>query len=145
MSTIAKLLKETIERAAKKQARTETSVLRKTSGQHRKIIAELSARVKDLERQVGKLTKRLPHSVPLIERIEADNLRFSAKGLQSLRRRLGLSAKECGSLIGVSGWTIGSWERGEAQPKKEQVAAIAAIRRIGKREARRRVKEVAQK
>lgn len=57
MSNIARLLKETIERAAKRQARAETHVLRKASVHHRKIIVELSLRVKDLEREVAQLQK----------------------------------------------------------------------------------------
>jgi DNA-binding transcriptional regulator YiaG len=144
MSNIAKLLKETVERTAKKQARAETNGLRKASGQHRKIIAELSLRIKELERQVARLNKRLPQAALHTDQVEADGLRFSAKGLQSLRKRLGLSAKECGALVGVSGWTIGSWERGQARPKKEQVAAVGALRKIGKREARRRARELTQ-
>ncbi len=109
MSNLAKLLKETIERTAKKQARSETEVLRRASGQHRKIIAELSARVKDLERTVAELQKRLPQQTLSSEQIKEGNLRFSAKRLQALRKKLGLTAKECGALIGVSGWTVGSW------------------------------------
>jgi DNA-binding transcriptional regulator YiaG len=146
MSSIAKLLKETIERTARKQARSETEVLRKASGQHRKIIAELSARVKGLERAMTQLQKRLPQQQTLsTEQIEAGNLRFSAKRLQALRKKLGLTANECGALIGVSGWTVGNWERGQARPRKEQIAAIAGLRKIGKREAQNRVKELAQR
>jgi DNA-binding transcriptional regulator YiaG len=145
VSNIAKLLKETIERTARKQARQETDVLRKVSGQHRKIIAELSARVKDLERQIAQLHKSLPQPTLSAGRPDTDNLRFSAKGFKSLRKRLGLSAAECGILVGVSGWTIGSWERGKARPKGEQIAAVADLRKIGKREAQKRVKELAQK
>jgi DNA-binding transcriptional regulator YiaG len=145
MSNIAKLLKETIERAARKQARAETDVLRKASGQHRKIIAELSARVKDLERQIAQLNKNLSQPTASTALPEAGNLRFSSKGFKSLRKQLGLSASECGMLVGVSGWTIGSWERGKSRPKGEQIAAVAGLRKLGKREAQKRVKELAQK
>jgi DNA-binding transcriptional regulator YiaG len=144
MNNIAKLLKETMERTARKQARSETEMLRKASGQHRKITAELSARVKDLERTVTELQKRLPQETLRAEQIEASNLRFSAKRLQALRKKLGLTAKECGALIGVSGWTLGSWERGQARPRKEQIAAIAGLRKTGKLEAKRRAKELTQ-
>jgi DNA-binding transcriptional regulator YiaG len=144
MSNIAKLLKETIERAARKQARAETNALRKASGQHRKIISELSARVKDLEREVAQLHKGLPQPTLSVGQVEAGNIRFSTKRLPVLRKRLGLSAKECGLLIDVSGWTIGSWELGESKPKKEQIAAIAGLRKLGKREAQKRLNELAQ-
>jgi DNA-binding transcriptional regulator YiaG len=145
MSNIAKLLKETIERTARKQARAETDLLRKVSGQHRKIIAGLSARVKDLERQIAQLHRNLPRPTVSTGLPETDNLRFSAKGFQSLRKRLGLSASECGALVGVSGWTVGSWERGKSRPKREQITAVAGLRKIGKREAQKRIEELAQK
>jgi DNA-binding transcriptional regulator YiaG len=144
MSNIAKLLKETIERAARKQARAETRALRKASGQHRKTIAELSGRLKDLEREMAQLRKSIPKPTLGAEPVVAGNIRFSAKRLPVLRKRLGLSAKECGLLIGVSGWTIGSWERGESKPKKEQIAAIAGLRKLGKREAQECLNELAQ-
>jgi DNA-binding transcriptional regulator YiaG len=145
MSNMAKLLKETIERTARKQARAETDVLRKVSGKHRKIIAELSARVKDLERQIAQLHKSVSRPTVSTGLPETYNLKFSAKGFQSLRKRLGLSASECGALVGVSGWTVGSWERGKSRPKEEQISAIAGFRKIVKREAQVRLKELAQK
>jgi type II secretory pathway component PulM len=70
MSNIAKLLKETIERAARKQARAETNALRKASGQHRKIISELSARVKDMEREVAQLHKGIPQPTLSVTRLK---------------------------------------------------------------------------
>ncbi|HET6514093.1 MAG TPA: helix-turn-helix domain-containing protein [Thermodesulfovibrionales bacterium] len=143
MSNIAKLLKETIERGARKQARAETHALRKASGQYRKIIAQLSARLKGLEREVMHLHKRLPQPPAGAGQIEAASVRFSAKGLRSTRKRLGLSAKECGLLVGVSGGTIGNWERGRSRPKGRQITALAALRRIGKRQAQKRIRELA--
>jgi DNA-binding transcriptional regulator YiaG len=102
--------------------------------------------VKDLERQVAQLYKILPSpALDTVTQVEAGNPKFSAKGLQSLRKRLGLSAKECGAFVGVTGWTIGNWERGKARPRGEQIAAVAEIRRIGKREAQKDAKKLAQK
>jgi DNA-binding transcriptional regulator YiaG len=124
MSNMAKLLKEAIERAARKQARAETHIL---------------------ERQVALLHNRLSQPAPGAAQRGADDLRFSAGGLQSLRKRLELSARECAILIGVSGWTIGSWERGETRPKKGQIAALAAIPKTGRREVQELIEELAQK
>jgi DNA-binding transcriptional regulator YiaG len=123
----------------------ETDIIRKVSGRHRKIIAELSARVKDPEREIARLHKSLSQPSLSTDRPEAGNLRFSAKGFQSFRKRLGLSAKECGILVGVSGWTVGSWERDERRPIGDKIAVVAELRKLGKREAQARLEELAQK
>jgi DNA-binding transcriptional regulator YiaG len=69
-------------------------------------------------------------------------LRYSAKGLQSQRRRLGFSAADYGKLMGVSAQSIYNWEQGQAIPRGEQLAKLAALREIGKREARARLDEI---
>ncbi|MFO1303594.1 MAG: helix-turn-helix transcriptional regulator [Burkholderiales bacterium] len=67
-------------------------------------------------------------------------LRFVAKGLRSHRARLGLSAGEFGKLVGASANSVYAWESGKTAPRREQVARIAAVRLMGKREAVQRLK-----
>ncbi len=62
---------------------------------------------------------------------------------ESLRARLGLSAAEFGRLIGASGQSVYNWETGKAVPRASQRAALAAIRGMGKREAGKRLAEMA--
>jgi predicted transcriptional regulator len=66
-------------------------------------------------------------------------VRFVAKGLRSLRTRLGLSAKHLSLLIGVSEQSVYNWETRKATPRKEQLAAIIGMRDLGKRKAERRL------
>ena len=61
--------------------------------------------------------------------------RFSAKGLAAQRQRLGLSAAEMASLLGVSGQSVYRWEQGKSRPRATQMPAISAMRTMGKREA----------
>jgi len=61
--------------------------------------------------------------------------RFSAKGLASHRKRLGLSAEALGKLIGVSGLSIYHWEGGKSRPRAKHLPAIAALRTLGKKQA----------
>lgn len=72
-------------------------------------------------------------------------LRFSAKGLRSHRKRLGISAADYGRLIGVTGQTIYKWERGSARPRKRQLAGLAELRDAGKREANARLEQLGAK
>jgi transcriptional regulator with XRE-family HTH domain len=53
--------------------------------------------------------------------------------------RLGLSAADLARLLGVSMQSVYNWEHKKATPRKEQVAAIAALRSVGKKEARQRL------
>jgi DNA-binding transcriptional regulator YiaG len=50
------------------------------------------------------------------------------------RKRLGLSAADFGLLVGATGQSIYAWETGKAKPRPKALAAIAALRGIGKRE-----------
>ena len=58
-----------------------------------------------------------------------------AKGLRSQRARLGLSAADLGKLIGVSAQSIYNWESDKARPRAAQIARVAQLRVMNKREA----------
>ena len=61
--------------------------------------------------------------------------------MKAQRQRLGLSAADYGRLVGVSGLTIYNWEHDKARPRKAQLAALVAVRGIGKREALKKLAE----
>ncbi len=146
MPNIAVVLKEEISRLARKEMRKQTDVLRKTSAQHRKDIAELKRRISDLQRTVNALEKQAqkePASIP--PSTGKQGVRFSAKGLRSHRKRLGLSAGDYGKLIGVTGQTVYKWENEATRPRAQQVEALAAIRGMGKKEVQVRLKKQAPK
>jgi DNA-binding transcriptional regulator YiaG len=69
----------------------------------------------------------------------AERARFSPTSVKSHRERLGLSAADYGRLVGVSALTIYNWEGGKSKPRKQQLAALVAVRRLGKREAWKRL------
>lgn len=136
MANIASLLKEEIVRLARKEIRTEITGLKKASVQYRSEIAALKRRVVALEQQLSRLGKMTAKSdearaEPNVE----SKVRFVAKGFKSLRQRLGLPAGEMGKLLGVSAQSIYSWEAGNSNPRKQQLAKIAMLRGMGKREA----------
>ena len=54
--------------------------------------------------------------------------------MASNRKRLGLSAADFGLLVGASGQSVYAWEQGKARPRGKNLAAIAALRGVGKRE-----------
>lgn len=57
----------------------------------------------------------------------------------SNRKRLGLSAADFGLLVGATGQSVYSWEQGKSKPRAKALAAIAALRGVGKREVAKRL------
>jgi DNA-binding transcriptional regulator YiaG len=145
MPNIATVLKEEILRLARKEARKQTDTLKKASAQYRRDIAEMKRRIADLQRRLTPLQKQVLRGVPTpAPEAGRKGLRFTAKGLRSQRERLGLSAADYGKLVGVTGQTIYSWEHENARPRQQQVARIAVLRGLGKREARERLEQSAR-
>jgi DNA-binding transcriptional regulator YiaG len=144
MPNIASILKEEILRVARKEIRNEIAILRKAVTTQRSDIAELKRRVLAAERQVSALTKMRSKleargAQPQAEVSSVKKTRFSAKGLASNRKRLGLSADKLGLLVGVGGQSIYNWEAGTARPRESFLTAIAELNKIGKKEATARL------
>ena len=140
MPNIAALLKDEISRVARKVVRGETDTLKKATRTYRSEIAALKRRTLELEQQIHRLGKAVGSaSQPTVDAPSSEGLRFSAKGLISQRKRLGLSAAECGLLVGASAQSIYNWEEGKVRPRAKHLAAIAGLRTLGKKEAASRL------
>lgn len=140
MPNIATVLKDEIARVARKAVRSEIAGLRKATAAHRAEIAALKRRLQAVERELRRVAKAHAKGAPADDaRTPPGALRFSPKSLASQRRRLGLSATDCALLLGTSGQSVYNWEGGKARPRAAQLAAIAALRNIGKKEAAARL------
>ncbi len=135
MPNIASVLKDEVVRLARKEIRKEVESLRKASAQYRSDIANLKRLVSALEKQQARMAKKgLGKVAPVAEGEASTRFRFSSKRLATQRQKLGLSAGDMGMLIGVSAQTIYNWEAGKSRPRQQQLAAIAAVRGLGKRQ-----------
>jgi DNA-binding transcriptional regulator YiaG len=144
MPNIASVLKEEIRRLAKKEIKTQVGTTKKAVVQYRRDIAKLKRQLGQQQREIARLSQQA-------ERQQAgpsqageepqESVRYSARSVRAQRKRLGLSAEAYGKLVGVSGLTIYNWEHGKARPRKAQLAALIAVRGIGKREALMRLAE----
>lgn len=142
MPNIATVLKEEITRLVRKELRSETMALKKASGRYRSDIAALKRRIETLEKQISRLEKLAPKRATVsVDTETKTKLRFRPDGFRALRKRLELSAEKMGALIGVSAQTIYNWEGG-ANPHRDQLAAIAAVRKMGKREVMARLEQI---
>jgi DNA-binding transcriptional regulator YiaG len=139
MPNVNAVLNEQIRRLARREIKTNTRTIKKTTGHYRHDIATLKRQVSQLFKQVGLLQKQVPTEpqAPPADVIQKSRLRID--GLKARRTRLGLSAKDYGKLLGVSGLTIYNWEAGKSKPRRSQLPMIVAARDLGKREAMRRL------
>ena len=148
MPNIATVLKAEIARLARKEMRESTDSLKKATVAYRIELAGLKRRVHALEAVVKRLGvgRALDRGhdqgkAPKSGAPETSDFgrRFSAKGMATNRKRLGLSAADYALLVGTTGQSIYAWEAGESRPRQQALPAIAALRGIGKREAAARL------
>jgi DNA-binding transcriptional regulator YiaG len=140
MSKIATILKQEITRLARKEAKAETQVLRKANSQYRRDIAQLKRQAASLSKQVAFLQQqeRKRSSKPA-SGVSTKGKRFSRRGLIAHRQKTGLSAADYGQLVGVSAQAVYNWESAKSKPREQQLAALVAVRVLGKREAIKRL------
>jgi DNA-binding XRE family transcriptional regulator len=143
MSNIASAIKNEILRLAKRVVREYVAPIQSATTAHRKQLAALKKQLQELQRQVSQLQRAAGKNKPPVEAPVGDTqFRFTAKGFQSLRKRLGLTAEELGKLIDVDKQTIYKWEGESSSPRSKHLPAIAELRKIGKREARARLEKL---
>ena len=141
MSNLQSVLRQEIQRLARREVRSELEATRRAVAQHRREIAELRRRNTALERAVSYLQSRET------ERLKAGpsdpeppkGTRFSFRSLKAQRRKSGLSQEDYASLVGVSSSTIYNWESGSTKPNGKHLATLVTLRGIGKREATKRL------
>ena len=142
MPNIATVFKAEIARLARKEVRENSEGVKKAVAAHRTEITSLKRRVQALEAMVKQLTKNPGGGAARARPVtpsdtagsDSAGLRFRASGMAANRKRLGLSAADFGLLVGATGQSIYAWEAGKAKPRPQALAAIAALRGIGKRE-----------
>ncbi len=131
------LLKTEMARQAKRSLKADmVDVSKKLNAQRKEIIA-LKRQLTDLSKAIKKIGRLAPKTPTRVEAVDSDQkLRFRAAGFASLRKKLGVTQAEMARLVGVSTITVLKWEKGSTRPRASQLASIAAVRKMGKREAR---------
>ncbi len=147
MPNIAEVLKSEIARISRKEVRNAVKKIHAQNSVLKKSVADLKLRVSGLEKdnkRFATLEKR--HQEKQIQEVAEDtqNVRLTAKGMRSLRKKLGLTQTELASLLGTSNQSVYNWESKEGALKfrKNTKLAILAIRTIGAREAKRRLADI---
>lgn len=142
---IDRVLQSELSRLARREAREHSEPARKSATQVRQDIAALKRRVENLERLVTHLQKTSARGFAVLD-AERDlkSFRYTARGVRAQRDRLGLSAEDFGRLLGVSSQAVYNWEHGTARPRQGLMDKLAAMRSISKRDARARLRTMAE-
>jgi DNA-binding transcriptional regulator YiaG len=139
MPNVGEVIKSEISRLSKRVVRQHIRPIQAATSGYRKQLSALKKQVQELEQQIAvlhRVSKKAQAAAPAEDDAQP---RFTAKGLKSLRSRLGLSAAEFGRLVNVGAQTIYNWESEKTSPRPAQIPVIAGLRKIGKREARARL------
>ena len=140
MPNVASVLKGEISRVARREVRGETLALKKAVSAYRSEIAALKRRANAVEQVLRRLAngQSKASASPEVDQ-DPGKFRFSAKGLASQRQRLGLSAEQCGLLLGASSQSVYNWEQGKTRPLARHLPAIAAVRGMSRKDATARL------
>lgn len=147
MPNIASILKQEIQRLARKEVKQQTATTRRAAVRSRQEITQLRRLVKMQERKIKALESRggaAAEAQPIEDESVPSGTRFSARSVKAQRKRLKLSAQEYAKLVGVSAQTIYQWEQGKSRPRRSQLSGLVAARSLGRREALKRLAEMDQ-
>ncbi len=139
MGKVEGVIKSEIVRLAKREVRKISVPLGRDVRALKTTVSQLRKTVSGLERFASLQQREMEKGgVPLkASPEEVETSRFSPRLIRSLRQRLGLTQKEMATLAGVTIGAVYQWESGKFDPRDEKKAVIVALRKLGKREARR--------
>lgn len=146
MPNLGSILKDEIRRLSRRALnpslrpmKRDVAQLKRTAAEQKRQLAKL---LRDNARLLADLNSRIATLAPVPE-AEAVKVRLSPRIIAAQRKRLGLTQTEFGKLLGVSGHSVFLWEHEQVAPRRGVRAAFAAMRRLGRREARRRLEAMA--
>jgi len=156
MSTLAQTIKDEIRRISRREISLALSKFRRDHIALKKRLAEQKSRISAIEKDNKELSKkqaafRQDQGVEANSEPEAEHVAVYARGIKSLRRRLGLSQLDLATLVGMNRISVSHWEKKSGKitiikpevrkmltelrgMKKAEVAArLGAPKRQGKR------------
>ena len=142
MANIGKMLKDDIQRLARKELKAAVSGLRRVNVALKQAVADYKRRITDLERSnTNKIVAPQLEAAGKPSPEAADRARFTGRMVRSIREKLGLSQADFARLVGVSDQSIYHWEGkdGRLTLRRETKPALLEVRGLGVREARRRL------
>jgi len=139
MGKLENIVKAEIIRLASREIRRVFQPLKKDVRTMKLRLSNLSKSMVSLDRIAKEKLRESPTQKlqTQLDMGEAKKSRFTPGRIRSLRKKLGLSQKELAMLSGVTLGAIALWEKGKFAPKLEKKAILLALRKMGKRAAKK--------
>jgi DNA-binding transcriptional regulator YiaG len=134
-------IKSEIQRLAKREIRATFVPLRREVRAMRLRLSNLSKNFSTLNRLAKEHLQNLPKKGLEATPEEVKASRLTPDRIRGLRKKLGISMREFGVLTGTSLSAILSWEKGKFRPRGDKKAALVALRKLRKREVRKKLLE----
>jgi DNA-binding transcriptional regulator YiaG len=151
MSNVEKVLKTEIARISKREAKSATQGIGKSTVWLRRTVADLKKRLALLEKENKRLAaamKRYQMAQPQVpDAEEGKKARFTSRGIHALRTKLRLSQADFGKLLGTTPHAVYLWEKkeGALHLRNKTKAAILSVEALNVREAREKLAELGKK
>ncbi|MCX8119004.1 MAG: helix-turn-helix domain-containing protein [Desulfobacterota bacterium] len=143
MGKVESVIKSEIVRLARREVRQIANPLKKEVWALKNTLAQLRKAVSQLERFASLQRRQWEEKPPLkAAPEEVATARFHPKLIRSLRRRLGLSQRDFARLAGVTPLAVYQWETGVFKPSKQKKEVLVALRKLGRREAKKLLEEM---
>jgi len=142
MTKLESVIKSEILRLAKREVRSTFRPLRKEVWGLRLKLSNLIKNFTVLDRLAKKIAKTKSTKSKLeasAEEVKAS--RLTPERIAGLRKKLGMSQRELGVLVGATTGAVLSWEKGKFKPQGEKKAALVALRKVRKRDVRKMLTE----
>ena len=140
MPNIATVLKQEIQRLARREARALVRPVKNALLRERKAVAALRARVASQGNEIERLQARMRAVGSMRPKVSEDTLkrtRWRKDTVRAIRMSLGLSQADFAQLVGVSANAVYQWESNRSSPQHKYRTVMLGLRGMGKRDARR--------
>ena len=144
MAKLESIIKSEIQRLSKHEVRSVFLPLRREVWAMRLKLSKLikSFIVLDrLAKEISKAKSAEPKLEASPEEVKAS--RLTPERIAGLRKKLGISQRELGVMVGATTGAVASWERGKFKPRGEKKVALVALRKLRKRDVKQMLTEKA--
>ena len=146
MGKIESTIKSEIQRLAKREIKSSFLPLRREVRSVRLKLSSLSKNFRALDRLAKEQIIPMTSGKFKLEASpeEVKVARLTPARIRNLRKKLGISQRELAILTGASMGAVVMWEKGKFRPKADKKGALVALRKLGKRQAKRILAEKAK-
>jgi DNA-binding transcriptional regulator YiaG len=145
MPDVASVLKAEISRLARREIRKATNPLKSQVRDLREKVARQKKQITVLEKDLSQWAKKETAEATISPQEVEEQLkpaRISSSSVKRCRRRLKLSQRQMGQLLGVSMMTVARWEQGKVSPRGRNKVAFLELRGMGIRQVKKRLEEM---